>query len=615
MKHLLSNKLLHKWISVLVGIQFLIWLGTGLYFNLMDHRKASGNELRQRVSQVGVISDFNLKPLSHFSQISAESVNLVWVLGKPYYEFVIQRAPHSYQRQSRQLFDATNGKLFALDEQTATQIAKLSYKGKGIVSQTTLFTSRIDELPRQQNPVWQVRFEDQNQTNVYVDAVDGRVLAHINDDRRLRNLMFKLHFMDYFNTGGFNHWLIIVFALLSLVLSVTGVIWLIELVKSKQIVFALPKREPKPTKLINLVYLDEKSKSSVRLNPDKSILEGLHDVDVFLPSECGGSGSCGKCKFVTPETLPVSEAERLMLSESELEQGYRLGCQHKVSAVDSLVLNERRQLQEYDLVLTRSQFITPFIKEVRFKLASGQKLNYKAGSYMQFQIPSGTNKLVPENIPQEFQAYWHEYENGDFQHTGALRSYSLASSDCESDELVFNVRWQTANDAGQPAGVGSSYLGSMKEGEQITALGPVSEFANLESSAKTKVYLGAGSGVAPLRSMLKERFNTNEQNARTFFLFGARSELDIPYREEFERMESTNYQFTYVPILSNPNNDWRGKKGYVQDWLTELWDLFGDITETEFYLCGPKAMMLAVEDLLLNKGANSTLIFKDDFGR
>ena len=227
------NNKIHKWLSLVVGIQLLIWLGTGAYFNLMDHKLASGNEHRKHNQSSQGLSGIQLMPLKNLDLPVMEKVQLVWVLDKPYYAAHQKAEPHYYQQQDVILFDAQSGYEFKLDKKIAEAVAAASYKGVGDIGGAELLMPPIAELPKQENAVWRIKVADDNNTHIYVSNNTGRVLAHINEDRRLRDLMFKLHFMDYANKGGFNNTLIMVFAVLTLGLSVTASIWVIHLLKRR----------------------------------------------------------------------------------------------------------------------------------------------------------------------------------------------------------------------------------------------------------------------------------------------------------------------------------------------------------------------------------------------
>lgn len=238
------NIKLHKYLSLLVGVQVIIWVGTGIYFNLMDKSSTSGNEYREFTKEPNksFLGDEKvIFTLSELPVAQAEQVKLISILGKRYYQVVLNGNAHSYQVQTSKLFDAVSGQPFVLDNNTVKAIALRSYNGHGSVVDVELLSPPIAELAKQENTVWRIKINDRNKTNIYVDNSTGRVIAHVNNDRRIRDLMFKLHFMDYFNTGGFNNWLILIFAVLTLLFSVTGIIWLYQLFLKKGL-FASEKK-------------------------------------------------------------------------------------------------------------------------------------------------------------------------------------------------------------------------------------------------------------------------------------------------------------------------------------------------------------------------------------
>lgn len=239
------NITIHKWLSLFVGLQLLIWLGTGLYFNLMDHKKADGSEHRQSVSHQSETAFVTFKSMAELNTENVQQINLLWILGEPIYQVIKEASPHSYQRKVVELFNAVTGKPYKLDERLIHKIALASYKGNVQVSNVTLLNPPIAELPKEENAAWKVILNDANETNVYIDNSNGKVIAHINNDRRLRDFMFKLHFMDYANNGSFNNWFMIVFAIATLLLAITGITWLIKLYK-RGIIIRIPKMNRLP---------------------------------------------------------------------------------------------------------------------------------------------------------------------------------------------------------------------------------------------------------------------------------------------------------------------------------------------------------------------------------
>jgi Na+-transporting NADH:ubiquinone oxidoreductase subunit F len=240
--------IIHRWTGLLVGLQLFIWVATGLYFNVVGHQKATGSELRIALDQSSNILTETLAPITTLPLASSEletvrSISLIWLLEHPYYKVVFAQGAHNYQAKDIRLFDAITGLARPFDAQQAFAVAQSSYAGTSKLSTPILLNLPIDDLPKQQSSVWQVRVNDSKNTVIYVDALTGDIIKHVNDDTRLDALMMKLHFMDYGNSGEFNHPLIILFALFALIQGVTGVYWLINLYKRGNLNLK-PRKQP-----------------------------------------------------------------------------------------------------------------------------------------------------------------------------------------------------------------------------------------------------------------------------------------------------------------------------------------------------------------------------------
>ncbi len=236
----------HRWLSLLVFIQLIIWLGTGLYFNLMDHQKASGNQNRQRIVESMQSVNFDtLLPLTQVVQQypKAITVSLISRLNQPLYLVTLEQGLYQHFVRKQLLLDAKTGERSDTNNTFFEQLAQLSFSGQAPTRSSMKLTPPIEELPKLQNSVWQINFADALNTSVYVDAQNASVIAHVDDDKRLGDLMFTLHFIDYpflnrifkGKNGSFNNLQIILLALLTLLFSLTGVYWLVHLLKHKQI--------------------------------------------------------------------------------------------------------------------------------------------------------------------------------------------------------------------------------------------------------------------------------------------------------------------------------------------------------------------------------------------
>jgi hypothetical protein len=229
-------KKLHKWLSLLVFIQLLIWLGTGLFFNLMDHDKARGNQNKKAiiVKEVEHKRLLNLDFIMNKNSKPVTEVALIQRLGKPYYLLTHEKGLYSHFKSDYSLVDAYVGDEFIIDDDVASKLAQASYMGIGEVSAVLKVKPPIKDMLKERNIAWQVNFSDSLNTSVYIDASSGRLIGHSNDDKRFVDLFFMLHFMDYAflgkgSVGGFNNGQIIFFALLTLLFCLTGLIWTLEL--------------------------------------------------------------------------------------------------------------------------------------------------------------------------------------------------------------------------------------------------------------------------------------------------------------------------------------------------------------------------------------------------
>lgn len=229
-------KSLHKWLSLLVFIQLFIWLGTGMFFNLMDHDKASGNKYRQALVSQKVDHQRLLNPqiLLTASKFLASEITLVQRLGKPYYLLTHDKGLYKHFDSHFSLVDAYTGIVKQVDIEMASALALASYSGSGKIATTSLVMPPVEDFLKEKNNLWQVNFIDELQTSVYINASSGQLVGHSNEDKRFVDFFFMLHFMDYpifgrSAVGGFNNWQISIFAILTLLFCLTGLIWTLEL--------------------------------------------------------------------------------------------------------------------------------------------------------------------------------------------------------------------------------------------------------------------------------------------------------------------------------------------------------------------------------------------------
>ena len=323
----------HKWLALLVSIQLLVWLITGFYFNSLMN-SADNITTRQPVQHEGYLPGRELYPLKAIDAPPPLAVSVIWVLGAPYYQFEYNQPLHTYFPHHRRLFDAITGTSWQISAEQVATIAHQAYAGSARAGEPVLLKPPIDDLPRQQNPLWQVRFADEFNTAVYLDALTGHVIRHTNDRQRLDDLMFTLHFMDYTGTGFFNHPLIVIFAIATSLLALSGGYLLIS--RSRP----TGKQQASPCKL-TVNFVSGAESASLQALADDTVFNALSRHGIHLPSECGGAGTCGKCRLqCTPDT-PVSDIEQHHLNERQLARGIRLGCLQQVGACQQVELPRR----------------------------------------------------------------------------------------------------------------------------------------------------------------------------------------------------------------------------------------------------------------------------------
>lgn len=606
---------IHKWASVIVGVQFLLWLTSGIYFNLMDHEKAAGRTYLSHSKPTMTIVPQKLIEPSEVLAKYPPSVLLTSsiLLSTPVYLLTHQKGLYANFENHYSIVDAYTGHQLAIDKEMANALATQSYDGPGLIRSTVLLSDSIDDFPKQQNPTWKVDFNDNVETSVYVEAGSGRIVGHSDQDKRLADIFFMLHFMDYGNEGSFNSVQMILFAFVSLWLSLTGIIWTVDLGfrGQYQIKWFAKKRK------VKLFDRDRKSMGSVSFSTHTNLLDGLVEHDIVLPSTCGGGGTCGRCRVMINPAVKTTSADQLNFTEKELAEGYRLACQHFSNDIDHMTLMDVTNAQKHSLELTQSRFISPVIKELRFKVKGSYRVSYKAGAFMRFFIPASKTRSIPMALSSEFKPYWQHVKDSYFEHDACTRSYSCAMSSKTTDELVFTIKLQSAPEESILPGIASHYLCNLEVGETVEALGPFEEFFAKGNSNKTLVLVGAGSGMAPLRSIIDEQIANSLETQQTpreiYFFYGARSEIDLLYVDDFYDLSEKNINFHYTPVLSKPNDDWLGAAGYAQHILGLNLDSLGDIDNLEFYLCGPQGLMDEVISMLKSRGVQDDEIRFDLF--
>lgn len=318
----------HGLIAAVVGCQFVVWLLTGAFFNLVNSPDYSPNLNRQSVDNSVDLSAFSNLKTPEVS--SAQRITLTNILGRAHWVIEQDSSWHSYQKKIVELRQVDSNRIVELDRNMAQKIAMASYKGAGEVTDVKFINESGSDYLQQQNGYWRIEIADEELTWIFVDSQTGEVLKHSNQGSRFKDLMLKLHFMDYFNQGGFNHALMYLFALLAMAQALTGIIWTLKLAKAGQFKLTPSTKSSEVTVQINRL-----KPNAMNLSNEVNLYSALKAQGIVLPSSCDGAGTCGHCVSKISPALSPTEADIQLICKDKLAQGYRLACQHACAQIAS----------------------------------------------------------------------------------------------------------------------------------------------------------------------------------------------------------------------------------------------------------------------------------------
>lgn len=373
------------------------------------------------------------------------------------------------------------------------------------------------------------------------------------------------------------------------------------------------------------ILINEDNDSKLKTKPGSTLLSALSNQSLFLPSACGGQGTCAMCKCQVidggGEILPTETA---YISRAEAKNNWRLACQVKIkNDMEIKIPDEVFSIKKWDCEVVSNNSVATFIKELVIDLPKGDNLDFKAGGYIQIDIPEYSGlKYSNFDIEKQYHPDWDQYKIWDLvanNEEPIFRAYSMANHPAEGNRVMLNVRIATPppklwNDV--PPGIASSYIYSLKPGDKVTISGPYGEFF-IKDTNKEMVYIGGGAGMAPMRSHLFHLFNTLKTGRKVSFWYGARSKREMFYDEEFKKIAKKFPNFNYVVALSEPlpEDKWDGATGFIHQVVNDNYlSSHEDPTELEFYMCGPPPMITACENMLFDLGVEEDQIAYDVFG-
>ena len=353
------------------------------------------------------------------------------------------------------------------------------------------------------------------------------------------------------------------------------------------------------------------------------LMQTLATHDIFLPSACGGGGTCGQCKCqVMSGGGDMLSTEEAHFTRREAREGWRLSCQVPVKQEMKIrVPEEVFGVRKWECTVVSNPNVATFIKELTLRLPEDEQVDFRAGGYVQLECQPHKLNYRDFEIQPEYRGDWDRYDmwryvsDVDEQVT---RAYSMANYPEEKGLIKFNIRVASPPPGRDdiPPGKMSSYLFKLKEGDRIAAYGPFGEFFARETGAEM-VFIGGGAGMAPMRSHIFDQLKRIKTNRRISFWYGARSLREAFYVEEFNRLQADNPNFKWTLALSEPlkEDNWKGATGFIHNVLYENYLKDHPAPEDcEYYMCGPQMMNEAVIRMLLNLGVERENIMLDDFG-
>jgi len=406
----------------------------------------------------------------------------------------------------------------------------------------------------------------------------------------------------------------------SMVVFLTSILFLVVI-----LLYAKEKLVPHGNVTIDINEGEQK----VDTEPGSSLLNTLSEQKIFLPSACGGVGTCGMCKCQIFEgggqILPTEVG---FFTRKQIHEDWRLGCQVKVrNDLKIYVPDEVLGIKKWECEVVSNRNVASFIKEFVVKLPEGEKLNFRSGGYIQIDVPKYDMTFRDIDVEERFRSEWDKFKMWDLKIHNTVetyRAYSMANHPAEGNIVILNIRiatppWDKAKDnwAAVPPGICSSYIFSRKPGDKVTVSGPYGEFFIRETNHEM-LYIGGGAGMAPLRSHLFHLFHTLKTTDRKVsYWYGARSKNEIFYEDDFRAIEKKFPNFSFHIALSEPRPEdhWTGYRGFIHQVIYDNYLNAHEAPENiEYYMCGPGPMAAAVVKMLDNLGVPKEMLAFDDFG-
>ncbi len=380
-----------------------------------------------------------------------------------------------------------------------------------------------------------------------------------------------------------------------------------------------------PSGPVKITINDEKE---LEVNAGDTLLTTLSRESIYLPSACGGGGTCAMCKCqVLDGAGDILPTEVGYFTRKEIQEKWRLSCQIKVKQdLDIRVPKEIFGIKKWECEVISNRNVATFIKEFVVRLPEGETLEFKSGGYIQIDVPPCEVAFDDIEVEKQFREDWDKLNMWDLKMVNpepVFRAYSMANHPAEGNIIKLNIRiatppWDKKKNRFMNVnpGICSSYVFLRKPGDKVTISGPYGEFF-IKNTDREMVYIGGGAGMAPLRSHIFQLFHTLKTKRKVSYWYGARSKREIFYEEDFRKIEKKFPNFSFHIALSEPlpEDKWDGYTGFIhQVVLDNYLKDHPEPEELEYYLCGPPIMNESVLHMLDNLGVPEENIDLDDFG-
>jgi len=363
--------------------------------------------------------------------------------------------------------------------------------------------------------------------------------------------------------------------------------------------------------------------NTITTSAGSTLLNTLSDQKIFIPSACGGKGSCGVCTVNVIEgggaMLPTETSH---ISRGEAREGCRLSCQVKVKEDMKIEIPaEVFSVRKWECTVLSNHNVATFIKELILELPTGESVPFRAGGYIQIEAPPHVVNYKDYDIEEEYRGDWDQFDQWRYVSEvpdPVTRAYSMANYPEEAGIIMLNVRIASPppRTPDVPPGIMSSWMFNLKPGDKATISGPFGDFF-AKPSENEMIFVGGGAGMAPMRSHIFDQFRRLSTDRKVTFWYGARSYREAFYVDHFDKIAKENPNFEWHLALSEPQpeDNWTGLTGFIHQVLLDNYLKDHDSPEDcEYYICGPPMMNNAMIQMLTDLGVENENIMFDDFG-